>query len=204
MKVFYSRCSTIEQNDERQLQDLKGFDFVFSDKCSGAIPIWERPKGSQIKKLIDEGKLTQLEVHSIDRLGRSTLDCLSVWSELTAKGIAIICRNPSIRNIDSDGKVDKFSELMMSILSTMASFEKSLIRERQLEGIKIRKEKGLYSGRRVNTSDTKERYLKKAKTKKILDYLERGGYSYQEISKIVGCSPTTITKTKKIAAQVQH
>jgi len=204
MKVFYSRCSTIEQNDERQLQDLKGFDFVFSDKCSGAIPIWERPKGSQIKKLIDEGKLTQLELHSIDRLGRSTLDCLSVWSELTAKGIAIICRNPSIRNIDSDGKVDKFSELMMSILSTMASFEKSLIRERQLEGIKIRKEKGLYSGRRVNTSDTPERYLRKEKTKRIIAYLDRGTYSYNEIAKIVGCSPTTITKTKKIAEQVQH
>ena len=59
MKVFYSRISSNDgsQNDERQLQDLKSFDYVFSDKCSGSIPIWERPKGSQIKKLIDEGKL---------------------------------------------------------------------------------------------------------------------------------------------------
>ena len=53
MKVFYSRISSNDgsQNDERQLQNLKEFDYVLSDKCSGTIPLWERPKGSQIKKL---------------------------------------------------------------------------------------------------------------------------------------------------------
>ena len=68
MKVFYSRVSTEEQNDSRQLQNLKEFDYVFTDKCSGSIPLFERPKGSQIKKLIDNGNLSHVEVHSIDRL----------------------------------------------------------------------------------------------------------------------------------------
>ena len=59
MKVFYSRISTNDgsQNDERQLQNLNGFDYVLSDKCSGTIPLWERPKGGQIKKLIDNKQL---------------------------------------------------------------------------------------------------------------------------------------------------
>jgi len=196
MKVFYSRISTLEQNDSRQLQNLQGFDFVFSDKCSGSIPLWQRPKGSQIKKLIDEGKLTHLECHSWDRMGRDLLSTLEVYRYLTDLGITIVCRNPNIRNIDENGKVDKFSELLLSIIGTMSSFEKSLIRERQMEGIKIRKSKGLYSGRRVNTSDTPERLLNKEKSKKILEYLEKG-YPYHEISKIVGCSPTTIVKVKK-------
>ena len=62
MKVFYSRVSTLDQNESRQMENLESFDYVFTDKCSGSIPLFDRPKGSQIKKLIDKGKLTHLEV----------------------------------------------------------------------------------------------------------------------------------------------
>ena len=198
MKVFYSRVSTQNQNDERQLQDLKGFDYVLTDRCSGLLNLFERPQGSQLRRLIDENKLTHLEIHSIDRLGRSLLPCLEVWNELTSKGITIVCRNPMLRNIDENGKPDKFSELMMSILSTMSSFEKSLIKERQMEGIKLRKEKGLYHGRRIGTTDSPENFLKKQKSIAILKYLSKGTYTYDEICKVVKCSPSTIVKTKKL------
>jgi DNA invertase Pin-like site-specific DNA recombinase len=87
---------------------------------------------------------------------------------------------------------------MMGILSTMSSFEKSLIRERQMEGIKIRKEKGLYSGRRIGTRESINKFLLKKKNQTIIEYLKKGTYSYQEIGKIVGCSTTTITKVKKV------
>lgn len=198
MRVFYSRVSSDDgsQNPERQLQKLKGFDYVFTDMCSGSIPLFDRPKGAQIKKLIDENKLTHLEIHSIDRLGRSTLDVLTVWDNLTQRGITITCRNPNIRNIDENGKVDKFSELMMSILSTMSTFERNLIKERQMEGIKIRKQKKLYPGRQIGTIDTPERLIKKDKSKLIIKYIDKG-YPVREIAKIVPCSPTTITKIKK-------
>jgi DNA invertase Pin-like site-specific DNA recombinase len=210
MKVFYSRVSSDDgsQNPERQLQNLKEFDYVLTDMCSGSIPLFERPKGSQIKKLIDdhlanESKTTfEIHCHSIDRLGRSTLDLLSVWVDLTQKGITIVCRNPNIRNIDENGKVDKFSELMMSIISTMSQFERSLIRERQMEGIRIRKEKGLYSGRRIGTADTSERLLQKERSKAILKYIEKG-YPVREIAKIVPCSKTTITKVRKAKAELE-
>jgi DNA invertase Pin-like site-specific DNA recombinase len=198
MKVFYSRVSSNDgsQNPARQLQKISGFDYVLTDFCSGTIPLYERPRGSQIKKLIDDGTLTHLEIHSIDRLGRSTMDVLCIWEELTKRGITIVCRNPNIQNINDEGKVDMFSQLMMSILSTMASFERDLIRERQMEGIRIRQEKKLYSGRRIGTTDTPERLLGKEKSKKILQYLSKG-YSYIEIAKIVPCSRTTIVKVKK-------
>ncbi|NDA63543.1 MAG: hypothetical protein EBX50_16130 [Chitinophagia bacterium] len=54
---------------------------------------------------------------------------VGVWSDLTQKDITIVCRNPSIRNLTENGKVDKFSQLMMGILSTMGEFEKSVIKE---------------------------------------------------------------------------
>ena len=60
MKVFYSRVSIEEQNSERQLQELKGLGYIFTDIYSGSIEFFKRPKGSQIKELIDSGRLTYL------------------------------------------------------------------------------------------------------------------------------------------------
>ena len=59
MKVFYSRVSSNDgtQNPESQLQNLKQFDYVLTDYCSGSIPLYERPKGSEIKKFLDSGTL---------------------------------------------------------------------------------------------------------------------------------------------------
>ena len=197
MKVFYSRVSTIEQNVERQLKNIEGFSHVLTDKCSGLIPLFDRPQGGQLRNLIDLGKLSHLEIHSIDRLGRNLISTLEVWNELTQKGIIIVCRNPNIRNFDVNGKVDMFSELMMSILSTMSVFEKNLIKERQMEGIRVRKAKGLYGGRKIGSVDTADRFLNKPKNKKIIEYLEKGTHTYLEISKILSCSMTTIIKVKE-------
>lgn len=199
MIVLYTRVSTLEQNPDRQLTNSKDYDYVLTDYCSGSIPLYERPKGSEVKKMIDNGTLTRLVIHDVTRIGRNTLDVLSIWSELTERGIVIECKNPNIRNINDDGKVDKFSELMLSILSTMSQFEKSLIRERQLEGIKVRKEKGLYGGRRIGTVDSVQSFLKKKRSQDILNYLSKGTYSYDEISKILSVSTTTITKVKKMS-----
>ena len=203
MKVFYSRISSNDgsQNDERQLQNLKEFDYVLSDKCSGTIPLWERPKGSQITKLITENKLKELHIHSIDRLGRSTMDVLSIWKELTEKGIRVVCRNPNFQNITDEGKTDMFSELMISILSTMSDFERKMIRERQMEGIRIRKEKGLYKGRQIGTTDSIEKFLNKPKSKDILRDLDNG-YGIREISEMRDCSFSTIYKTKRLSEEL--
>ena len=137
-----------------------------------------------------------MTIHSIDRLGRSTLDVLFVWKELTEKGIVIICRNPHLRNFNERGEPDMFSELMISILSTMATFEKSMIKERQMEGIRIAKAKGVYTGRVINTKETPEKFLSKPKNKKIYEYLS-SGYTQLEITKIMNCSYSTVNKVKR-------
>lgn len=203
MKVFYSRVSTQEQNDERQLQDLNGFDYIFTDKCSGSIEFFERPKGSQIKELIDQKKLTHLEIHSIDRLGRSTLDVLKLWQQLTELGIKVVCRNPNLTNFKADGSQDEVSQMIISILSIMANFERNMILQRQKEGIFIAKQKGLYRGRKVGTQETKLNFIQKSRNQKILSYLEKD-YPYSEISKIIGCSFSTINKVKTIKTELEY
>lgn len=207
MKVFYSRISTDDgQTHKRQLQDLKGFDYVFCDVVSGSTRLFERGKGGEIKKLLDEGKLTHLEVHSIDRLGRNTIDVLSTWMELTDKGVTVVCRNPNIRNFDDNGNPDKFSELLLSICSVMYSFEKETIKIRQLEGIRVKKMTNpeVYIGRRVGTSYTPEQFLSRKRSQLVLSYLNKGTHTYKEISKILGVSETTISKVKKMSQLVKE
>ena len=196
MKVLYSRVSTEDQKIDRQMKNLEGFDYVLSDYCSGSIPIWERPKGSEIKKLIDEGKLTHLEVHSIDRLGRNTISVLQVWKDLTEMGIRIVCRTPNFQNLTDEGKTDMFSELMISILSTMSDFERKLIRERQMEGVRIRKSKGLYTGRKIGTKESIQKFINKTKSQLIIKDLNNG-YTIREIMEMRKCSPSTIDNVKK-------
>jgi len=205
MKVFYSRVSSSDgsQNPERQLQKVEGFDYVFTDTCSGSIPLWERPKGTQIKTLLDSNKLTHLEVHSIDRLGRDTISVLNVWKELTELGIRLVCRNPNFQNLNEDGKTDMFSELMISILSTMSDFERKMIKERQMEGIRIRKEKGLYTGRKVGTVIPPEKFLQRKKSQMIIRDLENG-YSTKEIIYRCRCSYGTISKVRKYQEQLNQ
>jgi DNA invertase Pin-like site-specific DNA recombinase len=203
MKVFYSRISTEEQNSERQLQDIKGFDYVFTDTCSGGIEFFERPKGKQVKDLIDQRKLTHLEIHSIDRLGRNTLDVLRTWQQLTELGIRVVCRNPNLTNFKPDGTQDEVSEMILSILATMAKFERNQLLSRQKEGIRIAKEKGVYRGRKIGTVETKEKFLSKPDNQKILQFLNKG-YKYGEISKIVGCSFSTINKVKMLAFDQEY
>ena len=203
-RVYYTRTSSVEQNVDRQLHSVNSsdFDLILTDRCSGSIPLFQRAQGSQIKRLIDQGKLTHLEVHSLDRLGRSSIDVLSMFKLLTEKKIRLVCRTPYIENFAEDGTINGFSELLLGILSSLASYERNLILERQAEGIAIRKMKGLYTGRRINTQETPEKFLNKKKSKQILEYLSLG-YSQYEIKQILGCSYSTISKVKKLSQEAQ-
>jgi DNA invertase Pin-like site-specific DNA recombinase len=75
--------------------------------------------------------------------------------------------------------------------------ERSQIRERQLEGIAIAKAKGLYVGRKSGTVEGRAKFLGKPRIRQISDYLQRG-YKGVEIQKLLGCSPNTISKVKRL------
>jgi len=198
MKVFISRVSTEDQSELRQIQNIDHFDKVVIDKCDGNIPLWSRPKASKLKRLIDNGTIKHIEFHEVDRMGRSLKNILEEYEELTKKGVRVVCRNPHFQNFDENGKEDKFSELLLSILGAVGTYEKKLIKERQLEGIRLTKElfPEKYSGRKQNTKETRLKFLSKPKNKKAVEYLHKG-MKGTEVSKLVGISLNTITKIKK-------
>ena len=119
---------------------------------------------------------------------------------IAKKSVTNYVGSVKVFSITDDGKTDMFSELMISILSTMSDFERKMIRERQMEGIKIRKEKGLYKGRQIGTTDSVEKFLNKPKSIRILKDLENG-YGIREISEMRDCSYSTIYKVKRLSEE---
>ena len=206
LKIFYSRVSSEGQSHLRQLKDTeKGFDYILCDTITGISDFWTRPKGKQIRELIDQGKLKELHIHNIDRLGRNTLMVLSVWKELTELGVRIICRKPNIQNMDDKGNTDPFSNLLLEILVSMSSFEKSMIDMRRTEGIERTKinEPWKYSGRKIGSVVTPEDFLKRDKSVKIMKDLDNG-YTIREIMEMRKCGPGLVTKVKRLRNELQE
>jgi DNA invertase Pin-like site-specific DNA recombinase len=134
--------------------------------------------------------------HHITGIGGTMATGLS-----TEMGIRLVCRNPNFQNLNENGEVDIFSELMISILSTMSDFEKKLIKERQKEGIEKAKIEGRYTGRKSGTNESSQQFLNKPKSQGIIQAI-RKGYSVSQITEKWSCSYATINKVVKAFNEV--
>lgn len=197
IKVLYTRVSTIDQKTDRQRVNESEYQLVIEDKCSGGIPFFERNGGKEILQLIEKGILSELDVWQIDRLGRDVRDILNTIHYFNEKGICIHFVSQSLKTLSTDKIEDPITKMIISILGIVSEMEKTQIKERQIEGIKIAKLKGIYTGRKKGSKENVSNFLNKEKNKKALTYLQKG-YSGKEISKIIGIHINTITKIKKL------
>ncbi|MEA4981508.1 MAG: recombinase family protein [Paludibacter sp.] len=198
LNVLYARVSSLEQKTDRQRINENEFNLVIEDKCSGAIPFHDRQGGKQILSLIEKGILKSLSVITIDRLGRNLREILNTIHFFTERQIPIIFLNQNLRTIDNDGNENTITKLMISILGTVAEMERNQIRERQLEGIKLAKARGIYKGRKAGTKEDVHKFLDKPKNKKALDYIKKG-YKLSEAGKLANVNLNTMTKIKRLA-----
>jgi len=199
-EILYCRVSSIDQKTDRQRINELDFKVVVEDKCSGSIPFFEREGGKEILKYINNQIATSLSVWTIDRLGRNLRDILNTIHFFNERNIPIIFVSQGLRTIDENGKENAITKLMISILGTVGEMEKSQIRERQLEGIKIAKLKGVYKGRLEGTIEDVHAFLDKPKNKKALEYIKKG-YKLTEAAKLANVHINTMTKIKKLAFQ---
>ena len=141
-RIGYVRVSTLDQGTERQLDGIV-VDKIFTDKASGKDI--NRPQLQAALHHIRTGDT--LVVHSMDRLARNVEDMLKLVREMNDRGVSVdfIKENMNF----TAGSEDPRSTLMFTMLSAFAQFERSLIRERQREGIALAKAKGtVYKGRK--------------------------------------------------------
>ena len=145
MKVGYSRTSSLQQVGglEVQVQTLQDFgcEKIFSEQVSGTSTIG-RDKLRECLDFVREGD--ELVITRIDRLARSVLDLQLIVKELNEKGVTLTATEQPIDTKTASGKC------FLDMLSVFSEFETNLRRERQLEGIKNAKEKGVYKGRKQN------------------------------------------------------
>lgn len=197
MKALYCRVSTIDQKTDRQKVYSKDYAEVIEDTCSGAVPFFDREGGKKIKKLIDKGVLTTLTVWTIDRLGRDLRDIINTIHYFNEKKISIHFISQGLTTLDANGKENAISKMMISILGVVGEMERNQIRERQLEGIKIAKMKGVYKGRIAGSKEDVLQFLSKKKNQQALQFLKEGKKAV-DISQWTGLHINTITKIKKL------
>ena len=188
MRAKYIRVSTKEQNTDRQT-DFNGL--TYTDECSGSISFKDR---TQAKKLLDNKEITELHVHSIDRLGRNTLDIMQTIQDFTSKGINVVSTKEGLQTL-IDGKENPIAKMMIGILGTLAEFELSRIKERQAEGIAKAKAKGIYAGRKRGSSENTETFINKVSTQAILRHL-RNNESVRRTALLSKTSEGTVKKVK--------
>ena len=150
MRVGYVRVSSLDQNPDRQIEDLKsqGVEKLFIDQVSGKDV--DRAELQKMLSFVREGDA--LYVHSLDRLARNLADLLMLVQDLTGRGVSVHFLGEKL-DFDADKDASPTSKLMLSMIGAFAEFERSMIRRRQAEGIALAKERGAYKGRKRSVTD---------------------------------------------------
>jgi DNA invertase Pin-like site-specific DNA recombinase len=139
-RIGYVRVSTLDRNEKRQLEG-QILDRVFTDKVSGRDTA--RPQLAELLRFARDGDT--VVVHSMDRLARNLDDLRALVQGLTLRGVRVEFVKESLVFTGEDSPM---ANLMLSVMGAFSEFERSLIRERQREGIALAKQRGAYKGRK--------------------------------------------------------
>ena len=151
-QIGYVRVSSVDQNTGRQLEGI-GLDKVFTDKASGKSRL--RPQLQACLEYLRDGDT--LHVHSMDRLARNLDDMRRIVKDLTGRGVIVRFHKEGLTFSGDDSPMNT---LLLSMLGAVAEFERSLILERQREGIAIAKQQGKYQGRKPKLSEEQAHQLR--------------------------------------------
>lgn len=197
MRIKYNRTSTLQQEGERFKLDKEKYDLTLFDKgVSGKIPFSEREGGIKLNKLVNEGKVKEVVVEELSRLGRNTIDTLTTLKSFEEKGINVVVRGMGNLQSMIDGKKNPIWNLITSVMSSLYELERENILERTEMGRKVFVMKGGKLGRKVGTTESRKDFLNKERTKKIMNLLDKGK-SVRDISGRLGVSTKTIVKVRK-------
>jgi DNA invertase Pin-like site-specific DNA recombinase len=197
MKVNYIRVSHETQNKDVQEFNLSNEYKVFKETCSGSIAFSERPEGAKIMKLVKEGKVEEILIHDISRIGRNNLDVLNMIQFFTSNNVNLISRREGLSTM-LEGKPNPIASLIIGIMSTLAEYELNRLRDRRNEGIARAKERGVYANHGGNRrEETREEFMAKSDTKKIIKYLNEGN-SLRRTSTLAEASLGKVQKVVKM------
>lgn len=153
MQIAYIRVSTVEQNEQRQIEAMQkyGIEKWFIEKVSAKDT--NRPKLQELLEFAREGDT--IHIHDFSRLARSTKDLLDIVEHLNQKGVHLVSNKENIDTSTATGK------LLLTMVGAINEFERVNLLERQREGIAIARRNGKYKGgKRKTVNNFAEHYAR--------------------------------------------
>ena len=179
-KIGYIRVSTVDQNTDRQLVDIE-LDKIFEEKVSAKTA--NRPQLQLMLEHIREND--EVYCHDISRLARNIEDLHRLVREITEKGCSVHFMKENLHF--TGNKNDPTQQLLLTMLGAVYQFERSIMLERQREGIAVAKSKGKYKGRPPKIDNGE-----------ILRVLGEGN-SISKTAKLLGVSMSSVQRAKRAA-----
>lgn len=143
VNVGYARVSSVGQSLDVQREKLASCVKLFEEKRSGTTDA--RPQLKECLNYVRDGD--QLIVTRIDRLARSTLHLCQIAETLKQKGVDLVVLDQNIDTSDATGR------LLFNMLGAIGQFETESRAERQMDGIKKAKDRGVQFGKRPALSE---------------------------------------------------
>jgi DNA invertase Pin-like site-specific DNA recombinase len=177
-KIGYARVSTPDQEQALQAQADRlaeaGCEFVFKDIASGKLA--SRPQWDACRSVLKQGDV--LVAVKLDRFGRSTAHLLELAADFEARGIGLTCLDQPIDTTSAVGK------MVFTILGAFAQFERDLISERTIDGLRATAKRGHGGGRK--------RILKPHDVAYARQQIDAGTRPVTEIARELGVSRATL------------
>ena len=188
--ALYARVSTDHQSVNNQVHELRevadrlGWDVraVFTDKgISGTKGREGRPDLDRMLKGVTRGEFDLVAAWSVDRLGRSLTDLLSLLGELHARSCDLYLHQQGIDTSTPSGKA------MFQMMGVFAEFERGMIVERVKAGIARAKSQGVTLGRPTVGDDVEAQIIE----------LRAQGLGMLKIAQEVGCGTSVVQRVVK-------
>ena len=201
--AIFGRVSLDSMDFQRQINDLQkvadrlNYEVVsiITEKISGAKNNDDRLGIQQLLSEAKQGKFQKILCTEISRLGRSTVQTLSLIEQLHQLGVSIYFQDLNSETLNEKGEVSFQTEILTNLLSLFAKNERQVLISRIKSGMKkAMAEK--HCGRPINSKENSSSFL--SKYPKVIDGLKRG-LSVRECVKLYDVSLGTVAKIRKMA-----
>lgn len=178
MRFGYARVSTQEQDNKAQIASLSsaGCERIFQEKASGGR--WDRPEMHRLLEQLRPGDV--LVVYKLDRLSRSLKDLLLTLEKLDLAGASFESLTESINTGTPAGR------MMMQIVGSFAEFEREMLRERTLQGLRSARLAGRIGGRKPKLTGPQET--------ETIKMVTSGQKSAADAARLFNVHPATVSR----------
>ena len=206
--AIYARVSTLDQNCAMQLAELRDYILRHGWRNAGEYVDtgWSGAKASrpEFDRLMRDAAHRKFDViicWKLDRFGRSLINCKMALQDLKRHGIRFVATS---QNIDTD-ESNAAAQFLLNILMAAAEFERELIRERALAGLKRYRQD--YQAGRVGkeTHSHSGKNLPVGRPRRVFDHqkvidLHAQGLTARKIAAQLGLGEGTVRRVLRAAS----